>query len=72
MNADPEKNMKACEDFLLITLHSHVVTAARKILSEHQFSSVQDLAKEIVVKYVYFDPNVSKTLNPFSNSALIK
>ena len=54
LNADPEKNMKACKDFLLIMLHSHGVTAARKI----QFSSVQDLAKEIVVKYVYFDPNV--------------
>lgn len=57
-NTDPSKNLKACEDLLLITLHAHVVAATKNILSDRQFSNVQDLAKEIVVKFIYFDPNV--------------
>ena len=58
-NIDPAKNVKASEDFLLITLHAHVIGAAKKVLSECQFNSVQDLAKEIVMRYVFFDPNVT-------------
>ena len=58
MNTDPSKNMKACEDFMLIVLHSHTVAASKHILSTMQFEKVQDLAKEIVVRYIYFDPNV--------------
>ena len=51
MNTDPSKNMKACEDFMLIVLHSHTVAASKHILSTMQFEKVQDLAKEIVVRY---------------------
>ena len=29
VNTDPSKNMKACEDFMLIVLHSHTVAASR-------------------------------------------
>ena len=50
--------MKACEDFMLIVLHSHTVAASKHILSTMQFEKVQDLAKEIVIRYIYFDPDV--------------
>ena len=50
--------MKACEDFLTIALHAHVVAAGKSLLSARQYDKVQDLAREIVVQYVYFDPDV--------------
>ena len=46
---------------MLIVLYSHTVAASKSILSTMQFEKVQDLAMEIVVRYVYFDPNVKVT-----------
>jgi len=45
-NTDPTKNVKAFEDFLLITLRVHVTGAAKMVLIECQFNSVQDLRSE--------------------------
>ena len=58
-NIDPAKNLKAFEDFLLIILHAHVIAAAKSILSSPAmcYESVEDLAKEIVVRFLYLDPN---------------
>ena len=53
-NTDPAKNMKSCEDLLLITLHAHVTAAAKSILNEIHFDKVEDLAKEIIVRYISF------------------
>ena len=47
--ADPEKNMKAAEDFLLLLLHAHVVAAAKTIfVFESGLESVAEVAKSIV------------------------
>ena len=51
--------MKGFEDYLLIALHAHVVAAAKQILSDTQFDSVKDLAREIVVRFVAFELDVS-------------
>jgi len=37
---DPGDNMKAAEDFLLVVLHSHVIAAAKTILSSTPTSDV--------------------------------
>ena len=55
---DPEKCMKGCEDFFLMILHAHVVAAAKEILSATPYDSVENLAKEIVLQFVTFDPDV--------------
>ena len=61
-NLDPSKNMKGCEDFLLTVLHAHTVAAARYLMessnSVKSLEKVEDMAREIVIKFVYFDPNV--------------
>ena len=51
------------EHYLLIALHAHVVAAAKQILSDTQFDSVKDLAREIVVCFVAFEPDVSIRVN---------
>ena len=53
--------MKGCEDFFLTALHAHIICAAKEILSKSQFNKVNDLAKEIVVQYTTFDPNITQT-----------
>lgn len=40
--------MKAAEDFLLVVLHSHVIAAAKAILSDAEVRDVASLAKSIV------------------------
>ena len=64
-NIDPSKNIKAFEDFLLITLHAHVVAAAKSILASESahFESIEDLARETVVRFLYLDPNVKVGIN---------
>jgi len=52
--------MKGCEDLLLITLHSHVITAAKSILREREFERVEDLAKEIIL---FLHPDVKVVSN---------
>ena len=58
-NIDPEKDMKACEDFFRVSLYAHVIAAAKSILRERQFNKVEDLAKEIIKRFVYFSPDVT-------------
>jgi len=55
-NLDPAKNMNACEDFLNIVLHSHVVGAAKFLESNNNYE-VEELAKAIVAQFVHFDPD---------------
>ena len=52
--------MKGCEDFLLTVLYSHVICAAKEILSENndQYNNATSLAKEIVVRFISFDPDI--------------
>ena len=52
--------MKGCEDLLLITLHSHMITAAKSILRERKFERVKDLAKEIIS---FLQPDVKVVSN---------
>ena len=42
----------------MIVLHAHVVAAGKSLLSVRQYDKVQDLAREMVVQYIYFDPDV--------------
>ena len=49
---NPEKNMKATEDFFLLILHAHVITAANSL--NQVPSNVIELAKEIVKKFTTF------------------
>ena len=53
---DPEKNMKAAEDYLLLLLHAHVTAAAKEVLSTQlsnsESPSVADLATTIINKYL--------------------
>lgn len=64
-NVDPSRNMKACEDFLLTVLHGHVVAAASYLMetTAMPLKNVEDVAKEIVVRFVNFDPNVKISTN---------
>ena len=48
---DPGDNMKGAEDFLLVVLHSHIISAAKKILSDFDIQSVTNLAKKIVESF---------------------
>ena len=50
--ADPEKNMNASEDFLLLVVHAHVVAAAKVMQSMNPTDSVAELAKMIVANYI--------------------
>lgn len=63
MNIDPAKNMKACEDIMLIIFHAYVMAASKSVMStsDQQFEKVKDLAREIVSRHVYFDPNMKIT-----------
>ena len=49
---DPEKNVKAAEDFLTVILHAYIITAAKNILSKKTIKSVAELSKEIVETYL--------------------
>lgn len=41
----PDKNMKAAEDFLLVTVHAHIVAAAYEVLSKNPIVSVFQLSQ---------------------------
>ena len=60
---DPDKCMKGFEEYFLIALHAHVIAAAKEILSTTSFNSVEDLAREIVVRFVCFEPDVNLKVN---------
>ena len=50
--ADPADNMKAAEDFLLVVLHSHIVAAAKVVLSDFETTDVWSLSQTIVDRFV--------------------
>ena len=50
---DPQTNMNAVEDFLLLVLHAHIVAAGETISSYVSVTSVSDLARRILNNYVY-------------------
>ncbi len=50
---NPEKNMKACEDFLMLMIISHVVTAMKKLLQyEIENISVSWAAKSLIFTHL--------------------
>ena len=55
--------MKGCENFLTTVLCAHVICAAKEILAEghDQYNDVTSLAKEIVVRFISFDPDIKGT-----------
>ena len=52
MPTDPDKNLKAVEDFLTVIMHAYINTAAKNILSKKTIESVTELSKEIVDTYL--------------------
>lgn len=51
---DPEKNMNASEDFMLLVLHAHVVAAAKVVQKSNPKASVQELAGLVLEKFTRF------------------
>ena len=49
---DPDKNLKAAEDFKTVTMHAYIITAAKKILSKKTVQSAAEISKEIVETYL--------------------
>ena len=51
--------MKACEHFLTV-LHAHVVATAEYLIESSQVNvgKAEDAAKEITIRFVYFNPDV--------------
>ena len=46
---NPEKNMKAAEDFILLLLHAHILTAAEKLFGyEFGSESILEVVKSII------------------------
>ena len=58
--ADPEKNMNAAEDFMLLLLHTHVVQAAQVLQLKNPTSSVIELSDSVVSNFIHV-PHLSST-----------
>ena len=57
---DPGDNIKGAEDFLLVVLHGHIISAANNVLSDSDIQSVTTLAEKIVENFVCITtPNVA-------------
>ena len=57
---DPAKNLRDCEDFLLVALHSQTVAAANALLSrDQQYKDVTELATAVVKKFCKYDLDVT-------------
>ena len=54
---DPQTNMNAAEDFLLLVLHAHIVAAGETISSYVSVISVSDLARRILNNYICIPPS---------------
>ena len=54
ITSNPEKNVKASEDFLTMVINAHVIAAAKAVISMSQtkYDKPADLASAIVEKYV--------------------
>ncbi len=57
---DPEKNMNAAEDFMLLLVHTHVIAAARNLMLDDPVFCVKKMAKLIVDKFIH-EPNPTST-----------
>ncbi len=55
---DPQKNMNAAEDFMLLLVHCHVIAAAHELMQK-KAHNMTTLAKEIIDTFVHF-PDVSQ------------
>ena len=42
----------------MIAVYAHVIAAAKQLLSAAEFDSVEAIAKEIVVQFITFEPDV--------------
>ena len=67
--------MKACEDFLLIVLHAHVVAAAKQLLSAgEKYDKVTELASAVLDTFVSFDLDAKRPVKDkkqlYSNEVL--
>ena len=49
---DPSDNVKGAEDFLFVSLFSHIVAAAKTILSNDNVDSASILADEVLSKFL--------------------
>ena len=54
--SDPQNNMNAAEDFLLLVFHAHTIVAARSILQFMDVPTVSELADKILVNFVHLSP----------------
>ena len=61
--SDPEKNMNAAEDFMLLMLHARIIAAAETIQSINPADSALTLAKLIIVNHTNF-PSPDATRKP--------
>ena len=53
MPLDPGDNLKAAEDFLLVVLYSHIVAAAKVVLSNKEHpADLESVSKSIVQKFI--------------------
>lgn len=50
---DPQKNMNAAEDFMMLLLHAHIVAAAEVIQSQNTYDDVVELARAIVSNNIH-------------------
>ena len=50
--SDPQNNMNAAEDFLLLILHAHIVAAVNMLQSINSTNDVKELACAVVTNYV--------------------
>lgn len=57
---DPEKNMNAAEDFMLLLVHTHVIQAARVLQLKNPTSSAIKLSESIISEFIHL-PRLSST-----------
>ncbi len=65
---DPSDNVRAAEDFVLLLVHSHIVTAARYLYGIIPTNSVFDLAKSIVASYLMPPQPDATSKSPIADS----
>ena len=51
---NPEKNMKAAEDYFLLLLHTHVIYAAETVRKTATTANVTELDKLVIEKFTHF------------------
>ena len=61
--ADPQKNMNAAEDFMLLLVHTHAVQAARVLQIKNPSSCVVKLADSVVSTFLHL-PDLSSRQKP--------